>query len=254
MKKILVLFCFTAVLCAGRTYCQISDFTLDSCYFANTIEVHQVNIDSNILALRCAAEYGLQPGYNELIVFGLRFANMGNHDAAFNGLGLYFDSCHSHLHLENFGTCDLLNECGEVIRQGGKIGLNLYDGLNYMEFLLLPNLGNCSDTWLNQYGTPDYSLQLHPPNDNFNGEENMGLSAGYCDTYSNGTWGNNIRSNDIPNGNYYLRPRCNASAYFNQGLNIFPDQFTVPVMLTGQFPPSPALPRSISITSFNICY
>lgn len=245
MKKILFTLC---LLWSHGVTSQISDFTLDSCYAASTIAIKHLVITQSTIDQRCAQEYGFVAGDNELLVFGLRFANMGNHDAAFSGVGLGWDSCHGHYHLTDFGSAKLLDRCKQPVLLGGKVGLNLYDGINFMDFLLF-STGACTDTWLNTYATPDYSLQFHPPNDSFDGEENMGLSAGHADTYSNGTWGNDLEIVTTPNGQYWIRLICNASQYFNQGINVFPDSFDIPITISGVFPPDINFPRTVSVST-----
>lgn len=263
MKKLLAIL-FISFLALG-TSAQISDFTLDSCYSASTTQIKWVTIDSSTLALRCAEEYGFEPGDNENIVFGLRFANMGQHDAAFpyvvdlNGvrisdsalaaIGLHWDSCHGHLHIEDWGRVRLLDQCGNVVDSGGKIGLNMYDSQNLFSDYLLTPFGACTDAWLRTYGIPDYTLASHEPNDEFNGTTRLGQSAGFFDTYNNGTWGNNVRSNNVPNGNYILDFILNASLYFNQGFNIFPDGYRIPITLSGEYPPNKLNPRTISVNA-----
>ena len=60
---------------------QISDLTVDSVYFANTLDIiHRTLSEEDTI---CNQEYGYHVGDNELIVFGLRTINMGQHDAAF---------------------------------------------------------------------------------------------------------------------------------------------------------------------------
>ena len=226
---------------------QISDLTVDSVYFANTLDIiHRTLSEEDTI---CNQEYGYHVGDNELIVFGLRTINMGQHDAAFpsvvdsNGnllpdsildsLGVHWNPCHWHIHTEEGYTVSILNKCKELIEtDSAKIGFNFQDMGNIMTYLS-SSYGHQLDLWLNEYGTPDYALAVHPPNDNFNGDTRMGISAGYFDDYGSSTWGNSKHIESIPNGTYYLRVKHNFGFYFNQGLNIFPDSFDVSISISG---------------------
>lgn len=268
MKKLVLILLFViSSLFTNAHIGGITDITVDSPYTAQTLGVSWVLIDSSRLASRCAEEYGFSVGDNERWHFGLRWLNMGPHDGAFpfvidsagnripddslEAMGLHWDSCHGHLHIKDWGLAILMDECGNVIDTGGKVGLNMYDSQNIMEYLSTP-FGAALDAWLNQYGVPDYSLINAEPNDDFNGEERLGLSAGFYDTYPLGTWGNEIIGNNRPNGNYKIRFITNASLHFNQGVNTFPDEFTIPITVSGVYPPTRLAPRTITINTNSV--
>jgi len=234
---------------------QISDFTTDSVYFTQGLDINIVHIDPgtfDTLQGACANEFGFSVGDNECITFGLRTINMGQHDADFNSTldpsGVFFDSCHWHNHIEDWNTVSLLPCTTSTVSLagGGKVGMNLMDGGNMVYWLLS---GGSLNDWLSSYGIIDYTLANHPPNDDFNGDTHMGLSAGYYDTYTPSTWGNQIVITGRPNGDYVIQCKGDFSRYFNQGINIFPDSFYVPVTISGAYPN-----RTISIaTSYPSC-
>lgn len=232
MRKILL----SALLFVGLLgKAQISDFTTDSCYFSESLDI----IHRNINNLECVEEFGYTLGDNELLIFGLRTINMGQHDAgivnALDTTGLFFDECHYHYHIEDWNNVYLLNSCRDTVAKGAKVGYNLMDGGNVITAI---NVGymTCFGEWIAQYGAIDYTLGVHPPNDDFNGDTRMGLSAGYLDTYPASTWGNSIKIGGVPNGVYTLPCVGNFSRYFNQGLNVFPDGFEVTVTISGVSP------------------
>ncbi len=224
-----------------RRQAGFSDFTTDSVAFADGMQLGFITIDSNTFnGEACANEFGFEIGVNEVIMFPIRTINMGPHDAIVNESldpsGVFFDSCHWHNHIDGWNVVYLMTGVnGDTLSTGGKVGFNLVDGGNIMQWL--SSGGNSAlDNWLNSYGTPDYSLINHPPNPDFDGDENMGVSAGHYDTYWISTWGNQIRINDIPNGHYVVKCVGNFSRYFNQGANVFPDYFYVPVIISGVYP------------------
>lgn len=229
------LLCIILTILSLTSHAQISDFTTDSCYFSESLDI----INRVITNQECIDEFDYAPGDNELIVFGLRTINMGQHDADFllalDTTGLFFDTCHYHSHIRDWNYVYLLNECRDTVAKGAKVGYNLLDGGNVITAINVGYMA-CFGEWIVQYGAIDYALGVHPPNDNFNGDTHMGTSAGYFDTYPPGTWGNSIKIDGVPNGTYSLACAGNFSRYFNQGLNIFPDGFEVIVTIDGIAP------------------
>lgn len=249
---------------------EIADFSLDSPYTAATIGVRWQLIDSSQLASRCADEFGYVVGDNELAIFGLRVMNHGPYDFAFpyivdaNGnrisdslllsYGLHWDSCHHHVHIIDWGRVKLLNKCKEFIKDGGKIGWNMYDGTNVYSDYLNTVFGAPTAAWLSQYMVLDWALAGHEPNDEYNGTTRLGMSAGHGDIYPQSTWGNDIELHDVPNGEYWMRFILNASLYVNQGFNLAPDSFDVPVVLSGQYPGSRLNPRTlVPVSTPHVC-
>jgi hypothetical protein len=242
--KYLIAFSITLV---GFVYCvtaQISDLTFSKPYFESTLQI----INRNITDLECIEEYGYHLGNNELLVFGLSTWNMGQHDAAFpsvidsfgnilpdsilHQMGLHWDDCHWHIHTDSLYIVVVRDVCYNAVAIGAKIGFNFQDMGNWITWILSPN-GIADHDYLLQYGVPDYSLQFHPPNDNFNGDTRMGLSAGYYDTYSSATWGNSVPTTGLL-GDYFICVYANYDKYFNQGLNIFPDSSATAITITPQ--------------------
>lgn len=233
---ILALLCAAMLALFTGANAQISDFTTDSVYFSQSLNV----INRYVSEPDCIEEFDYVVGNNELIVFGLRTINMGQHDAgivdAIDTTGLFWDDCHYHWHLDGWNDVFLLDGCGNVVKEGGKVGWNLRDGGNVFEYIDRTVQGSQFEAWISQYGALDYGLISHPPNDEFNGDTRMGISAGWYDTYTESTWGNSIRSDSVPNGVYTLRCRGNFSRYFRQGLNVFPDSFDITVTISGTAP------------------
>lgn len=228
-----------------KTQAQISDFTIAKPEFESSLTIIHRVIDEP----QCLEEYGYVtlPDTNHLIVFDLTIINMGQHDAGFPNMkdslgnflpdsvlaamGLHFNRCHWHVHAEGFFVIYLEDVCGNVIDSSAKIGFNLHDMGNIMRYLQTPN-GYRLNTWLLQYGTPNYLLEFHPPNTSYNGDTRMGLSAANFDTYSSHTWGNSIPLH--PAGDYFMRPVLDPSRWFNEGFNIFPNTFRTPITITPQ--------------------
>lgn len=231
MKKLLLTFSVACALAVSVLQAQISDFTIDSCYFANTIGVVHYNFANDSVIAGCGNEFGFEVGDNEILTMGTRLVNMGQHDCSFQGLG-EFDACHGHIHLPDMANLYIANACGEVLLTGDKLGFNMQDGANFVQWVLSGN-NECDRTWLSRYGYIDPALVNTPPNPNYNGSDRMGLSAGFYDTYGPQTWGNGIRINGLPNETYYACFGGHFSQYMNQGLNPFPDSLAVSFTLTG---------------------
>lgn len=250
MKKIfltLSVACALAVSVLKAQIVGITDFTFDSCYSASTIGIVHYNMSNDSIIAGCANEFGFIIGDNEVITCGTRIVNMGQHDKSFQGQG-YFDTCHGHIHLPDMVQLYITNACGNVIAVGNKLGFNMQDGANFVNWMY--NGGNsCDLTWLSRYGYVDPALALTASNPDFNGSDRMGLSAGFYDTYGPQTWGNGIVSNNIgiPNGSYYMCVAGHFNQYMNQGINIFPDTLSIPFTISGTYPPVASSPRVVTV-------
>ena len=225
---------------------QISDFTTDSCAFAQSLRVKWLNITDQ----ECMEEFNLDSGWNELLNFQLVEINMGPHDADFT-LSYHpdfdFDSCHWHPHIPNWNEVQLLNGWHQLVTAHAKIGWNLGDGGNIVEYInSYTGLGACVGVWLNSYYPVDNSLLVHPINDVFDRELHMGMSAGRMDSYSD-VWGNHVSLKNVPNGTYYIRKQADYGYYFNQGQNSYPDNFEIVITISGAYPSDRNNPRSVTI-------
>lgn len=240
--KYLIAFSITLV---GFVYCvtaQISDLTFSKPYFESTLQI----INRNITDLECIEEYGYHLGNNELLVFGLSTWNMGQHDAAFpsitdslgnilpdsvlHQMGLHWDDCHWHIHTDSLYVVVVRDVCYNPVAIGAKIGFNFQDMGNVIQWIQTAN-GTADHNYILEFGVPDYSLALVPPNDNFNGDTRMGLTRGYYDSYGPQTWGNSVPAERLL-GDYFICVYANFDKYFNQGLNIFPDSSVTEITIT----------------------
>lgn len=234
MRKIL----FALLLfCSTTARAQFSDMSLDSCAFVESLRMIETNYTGSEWFFQCEQEYDLHPGYNLLCIFTLRNINHGPHAADFweasNQQDIIFDPCHHHAHVKAFNVVSAQNECGDTVTASAKIGFNMADGLNFYQWLQTG--GTCAAQWLSSYMALDFSLSTVPASPLFDGDDHLGLSPGWCDTYSAQAIGNSVNFTNVPTGGrkFLLTAVGNYSRYFNQGLNLAPDTIRAWVTIDG---------------------
>jgi hypothetical protein len=114
----------------------------------------------------------------------------------------FFAPCHQHYHIIGFTDYQLLDLHGNVVAAGHKQAFCLEDVVRYVK--LKSNGYLCDD---------------------------QGVSSGWADLYSKFLSGQWIDITGVPDGDYIIYVKINASNTFNEGANFYTDEANVPVHL-----------------------
>lgn len=208
MKKVLFL-----LLIAVNAFGQ--DLTTDANAFANGLFLWTGSTPAD---QNCAIKlgYNASGGQTKMIRSStLRTVNMGNTDAVFPKSAIWFNPCTEQYEVQGLYQVSLFDACGHL-ESSNSFDAKVYDSQRYFGWYIPV----CSDA-----NTPKSAPSHFPYTD----LDSFGISAGFYsqfNSYPSG-WAAGINVNGIATGKHRIQLVLNASRWFNQGDNCFPDTTNV---------------------------